>query len=171
MFSNDLLRQSPDCSAVPDSRVTRWVQRRAAPGTGRFFSTFQPILPEPPSAPGPVHPSLTTTTTITMIAPTLSRSAARAALRASSRSAAPVAQPAARAFSLLAKATPAAAPRAAAAVPAIHQRGVKTLDFAGTKEKVYERADWPLERLHEYFKDDTLALLGYGSQGHGQGLK
>lgn len=24
--------------------------------------------------------------------------------------------------------------------------------------------------LQEYFKDDTLALIGYGSQGHGQGL-
>jgi ketol-acid reductoisomerase len=24
--------------------------------------------------------------------------------------------------------------------------------------------------LQEYFKDDTMALIGYGSQGHGQGL-
>lgn len=44
-------------------------------------------------------------------------------------------------------------------------RGVKTLDFAGTKETVYERADWPVPKLQEYFKDDTLALIGYGSQG------
>jgi len=49
-------------------------------------------------------------------------------------------------------------------------RGMKTLDFAGTKEVVYERADWPLPKLQEYFKNDTLALIGYGSQGHGQGL-
>lgn len=73
-------------------------------------------------------------------------------------------------------------------------RGVKTVDFAGTKEVVYgtlrpaappepsgylpyrmelivlERDDWPRQRLHEYFKNDTLALIGYGSQGHGQGL-
>jgi ketol-acid reductoisomerase len=49
-------------------------------------------------------------------------------------------------------------------------RGVKTLDFAGTKEVVYERADWPLAKLQDYFKNDTLALIGYGSQGHGQGL-
>jgi ketol-acid reductoisomerase len=28
-------------------------------------------------------------------------------------------------------------------------RGVKTLDFAGTKETVYERADWPTEKLTE----------------------
>jgi ketol-acid reductoisomerase len=25
-------------------------------------------------------------------------------------------------------------------------------------------------RLQDYFKNDTLALIGYGSQGHGQGL-
>ena len=49
-------------------------------------------------------------------------------------------------------------------------RGVKTLDFAGTKEVVYERSDWPLAKLQDYFKNDTLALIGYGSQGHGQGL-
>lgn len=44
-------------------------------------------------------------------------------------------------------------------------RGVKTLDFAGTKETVYERADWPIPKIQEYFKNDTLALIGYGSQG------
>ena len=49
-------------------------------------------------------------------------------------------------------------------------RGIKTLDFAGSKEVVYERSDWPLAKLHDYFKNDTLALIGYGSQGHGQGL-
>merc|ERR1711939_271238 len=65
-----------------------------------------------------------------------------------------------------------AAPKVAAqraAAPAL-TRGMKTLDFAGTKETVYERADWPLPKLQEYFKNDTLALIGYGSQGHGQGL-
>ena len=35
---------------------------------------------------------------------------------------------------------------------------------------MYERADWPLPKLHEYFKNDTLAMIGYGSQGHGQSL-
>jgi len=49
-------------------------------------------------------------------------------------------------------------------------RGVKTLEFAGMKEAVYERGDWPLAKLQDYFKNDTLALIGYGSQGHGQGL-
>ncbi|EME46950.1 ketol-acid reductoisomerase-like protein [Dothistroma septosporum NZE10] len=49
-------------------------------------------------------------------------------------------------------------------------RGKKTVDFAGDKEVVYERDDWPRDKLLEYFKNDTLALIGYGSQGHGQGL-
>ncbi|KAI7788156.1 hypothetical protein LA080_012221 [Diaporthe eres] len=49
-------------------------------------------------------------------------------------------------------------------------RGVKTVDFAGHKETVYERDDWPKEKLLDYFKNDTLSLIGYGSQGHGQGL-
>lgn len=35
---------------------------------------------------------------------------------------------------------------------------------------MYERSDWPLAKLQDYFKNDTLALIGYGSQGHGQGL-
>ena len=47
---------------------------------------------------------------------------------------------------------------------------MKTLDFAGSKEVVYERSDWPLAKLQDYLKNDTLALIGYGSQGHGQGL-
>jgi ketol-acid reductoisomerase len=49
-------------------------------------------------------------------------------------------------------------------------RGVKTINFGGTEEVVHERADWPREKLLDYFKNDTLALIGYGSQGYGQGL-
>jgi len=64
----------------------------------------------------------------------------------------------------------AAAQKAVAASFVQQTRGVKTVDFAGDKEKVFERADWPREKLLEYFKNDTLALIGYGSQGHGQGL-
>ncbi|KAK6329746.1 Bifunctional acetohydroxyacid reductoisomerase [Orbilia brochopaga] len=100
------------------------------------------------------------------------------ALRSSSRQAIAAAQrPAARSVSTAAALLPAAArpalARAAAvrlAVPAVQSRGLKTIDFAGVKEEVFERADWPREKLLEYFKDDTLALIGYGSQGHGQGL-
>ncbi|KAJ1806848.1 Bifunctional acetohydroxyacid reductoisomerase [Coemansia sp. RSA 2599] len=71
-----------------------------------------------------------------------------------------------------------AAPRLAAraAAPAVatssfqQTRGMKTLDFGGSKEKVYERSDWPKEKLLDYFKNDTISVLGYGPQGHGQGL-
>lgn len=49
-------------------------------------------------------------------------------------------------------------------------RGLKTINFGGTDEIVYERDDWPREKLLEYFKNDTFALIGYGSQGYGQGL-
>lgn len=35
---------------------------------------------------------------------------------------------------------------------------------------MFERSDWPLAKLQDYFKNDTLAMIGYGSQGHGQGL-
>ena len=55
-------------------------------------------------------------------------------------------------------------------LPCQSVRGIKTLDFAGSQEVVYERSDWPLAKLQDYFKNDTLALIGYGSQGHGQGL-
>ena len=50
------------------------------------------------------------------------------------------------------------------------RRGIKTMEFAGIKEVVNERSDWPPEKLQEYFKNDILCILGYGSQGHGQGL-
>jgi ketol-acid reductoisomerase len=109
------------------------------------------------------------------------RTAARRAPRASTS----VAANATRSYSLLAarSAVAARAPRAAATQvnalrvvrrpgsdELVQTRGVKTLDFAGTEEVVYERSDWPLAKLQDYFKNDTLALIGYGSQGHGQGL-
>ncbi|KAG9010511.1 Bifunctional acetohydroxyacid reductoisomerase [Tulasnella sp. JGI-2019a] len=90
-------------------------------------------------------------------------------LRAAARSAAIPKTSAQRSYSLLARASAVTSSSAKVAAPQI-SRGMKTLDFAGTKEVVYERADWPLPKLQEYFKNDTLAMIGYGSQGHGQGL-
>lgn len=60
----------------------------------------------------------------------------------------------------------------AACSPFIHvqQRGVKTLDFGGTMETVWERTDFPVQKIQEIFKNDTLAMIGYGSQGRGQAL-
>ncbi|PVV04206.1 hypothetical protein BB560_001300 [Smittium megazygosporum] len=52
----------------------------------------------------------------------------------------------------------------------VQTRGIKTMDFGGTKETVYERSDMPKEKLIEYFKNDTMAVLGYGPQGRGQSL-
>ncbi|CAO3696941.1 unnamed protein product [Rhizopus stolonifer] len=49
-------------------------------------------------------------------------------------------------------------------------RGFKTLNFGGSEETVYERSDVPKEKLLETFKDDTIAVLGYGPQGRGQAL-
>lgn len=63
----------------------------------------------------------------------------------------------------------AGAKQAAIAIPA-GTRGVKQINFGGTTETVHERSDWPREKLLDYFKNDTIALIGYGSQGHGQGL-
>ncbi|KAJ2698223.1 Bifunctional acetohydroxyacid reductoisomerase [Coemansia sp. IMI 209128] len=63
-----------------------------------------------------------------------------------------------------------AARTVAPAVFSSQSRGIKTLNFGGSQEKVYERSDWPKEKLLDYFKNDTIAVLGYGPQGHGQGL-
>lgn len=97
-----------------------------------------------------------------MSLPTVSRTALRASMRAASRSAA--APSAARSLSVPAQAAPrpslkAQAQAQAAAPLAVQSRGMKTLDFAGSKEVVYERADWPLEKLQDYFKNDTFALV------------
>ncbi|KAF9304789.1 Bifunctional acetohydroxyacid reductoisomerase [Mortierella antarctica] len=77
-----------------------------------------------------------------------------------------------RSFSVLARQTTLAqVPRAAACKVAFTQtRGLKTIDFGGTKEVVYERSDYPPAKLLETFKNDTLAVLGYGPQGRGQAL-
>ncbi|EDR08642.1 uncharacterized protein LACBIDRAFT_190413 [Laccaria bicolor S238N-H82] len=93
------------------------------------------------------------------------RASARRAPRSLAKSAVRPTQ--AASYSLFARA---AAAKVAQTSTAKGVRGVKTLDFAGTKEVVYERSDWPLAKLQDYFKNDTLALIGYGSQGHGQGL-
>jgi ketol-acid reductoisomerase len=81
--------------------------------------------------------------------------------------------PRAAARSLLRAAPPAAAraaARAAAARAAAPARAASTVDFGGVKEHVYERSDFPKEAVLAEFKADTLAMLGYGTQGRGQAL-
>ncbi|KAL1310557.1 hypothetical protein AAFC00_000836 [Neodothiora populina] len=100
-----------------------------------------------------------------------SRTATRAAVRALKQASRPAMQQRTYLTAALNAVRQTAAkqvPRAAFA--AQQARGVKTVNFAGHEEQVFERADWPKDRLLEYFKNDTLALIGYGSQGHGQGL-
>jgi ketol-acid reductoisomerase len=55
----------------------------------------------------------------------------------------------------------------AAAAP---RRSASTVDFGGVKEVVYERSDFPKAAVQAEFKKDTLAMLGYGTQGRGQAL-
>lgn len=53
-----------------------------------------------------------------------------------------------------------AAPKAAV-TPFQQTRGLKTVDFAGVKEDVYERADWPKEKLlvsSAFFHSHNLSL-------------
>ncbi|KAF7726533.1 Bifunctional acetohydroxyacid reductoisomerase [Apophysomyces ossiformis] len=85
------------------------------------------------------------------------------ALRSASRFARPSAV---RPFSALSRSTAMKAP----VVTAPCMRGYKTLNFGGTEETVYERSDVPREKLLETFKNDTIAVLGYGPQGRGQAL-
>jgi len=54
--------------------------------------------------------------------------------------------------------------------PSVPRRYKSTLDFGGTKELVVERADYPKEKLKEIFKNDVMAVIGYGVQGRAQSL-
>lgn len=49
-------------------------------------------------------------------------------------------------------------------------RGVRTINFGGVSETVYERADYPKSKIAAILKGETLAMLGYGTQGRGQAL-
>lgn len=49
-------------------------------------------------------------------------------------------------------------------------RGVKTMTFGDSREEVTERSDFPPARYQSIFKDDTMAVLGYGVQGRAQSL-
>jgi len=61
--------------------------------------------------------------------------------------------------------------RLAQPAPLMQQtRGMKTLDFGGTKELVVERSDYPKEKLQSVFKNDIMAVIGYGPQGRAQAL-
>jgi ketol-acid reductoisomerase len=44
------------------------------------------------------------------------------------------------------------------------------MNFGGVDEKVITRDEFPLSKAQEVLKNDTIAVLGYGVQGPGQGL-
>ena len=44
------------------------------------------------------------------------------------------------------------------------------IDFGGTKEEVVMRDEFPMKKAREVLKDETVAIIGYGVQGPGQGL-
>ena len=44
------------------------------------------------------------------------------------------------------------------------------MKFADDTEVVYERADYPVSKLKQIFAKDTMAVIGYGTQGMAQSL-
>ncbi len=44
------------------------------------------------------------------------------------------------------------------------------LNFGGVEETVVTREEFPLDKAREVLKDETIAVIGYGVQGPGQGL-
>jgi ketol-acid reductoisomerase len=61
-------------------------------------------------------------------------------------------------------------PKGPACALVAFNRGMKTLDFGGHKEVVYERSDYPKDKLHKMFEKETFAVIGYGTQGKAQSL-
>jgi len=44
------------------------------------------------------------------------------------------------------------------------------IDFGGVKEEVVMRDEFPMKKARQVLKDETVAIIGYGVQGPGQGL-
>ncbi len=44
------------------------------------------------------------------------------------------------------------------------------IDFGGVKENVVTREEFPLSKAQKVLENETVAILGYGPQGHGQSL-
>ncbi len=47
---------------------------------------------------------------------------------------------------------------------------MRKIKVGNIEETVIERSDYPAEKIKEILKDETVAILGYGSQGKGQAL-
>jgi hypothetical protein len=46
----------------------------------------------------------------------------------------------------------------------LQTRSIKTLEFGGSKEIVYERSDYPREKILNMFNKEKFAVVGYGTQ-------
>jgi ketol-acid reductoisomerase len=44
------------------------------------------------------------------------------------------------------------------------------IDFGGVKEEVVTREEFPLAKARDVLRDEVVAIIGYGPQGHGQSL-
>ena len=44
------------------------------------------------------------------------------------------------------------------------------IDFGGVREEVVTREEFTLARAREVLRDEVVAIIGYGPQGHGQSL-
>ncbi len=44
------------------------------------------------------------------------------------------------------------------------------IDFGGVKEEVVTREEFPLAKAQKVLRDEVVAIIGYGPQGHGQSL-
>lgn len=47
---------------------------------------------------------------------------------------------------------------------------MKTIDIKGNQETIFERSDYPMEKLQDILGNETMTVLGYGPQGRGQSL-
>eukprot|EP01120_Amphizonella_sp_Union-15-10_P000262 TRINITY_DN1028_c0_g1_i1.p1 TRINITY_DN1028_c0_g1~~TRINITY_DN1028_c0_g1_i1.p1 ORF type:complete len:376 (+),score=83.56 TRINITY_DN1028_c0_g1_i1:81-1208(+) len=61
-------------------------------------------------------------------------------------------------------------PRLAFPTFRVSSRYLKTLTFGSQEEVVIERNDFPREKIQSLFKDDVMAVIGYGVQGRAQSL-
>ena len=47
---------------------------------------------------------------------------------------------------------------------------MKEISIGSSKEQVYERSDYPADKIRAILGQETIAVLGYGVQGRGQSL-
>ena len=51
-----------------------------------------------------------------------------------------------------------------------YRRGIRTMQFGDTVERIIEREDFPMNKVKKYFENHKISVLGYGPQGRAQAL-